>query len=249
MNKISSTKKPIIDKVNDKINNKDNQINNKINNKDNKINNKLNNKDNDSSDVSSYDEDDENYDNMTSDEISQKGKDKFFKTELMEKIIKYIKIDDSIKEKQKELREQTKCLKTQKNDMEKYILSYLENIDEDYVNIDGTAKLTKTTTTSKGVIKPDNIKISVIEGLKKQNVQIDDKKISDLLENVIECIDKNRPTKTRTYIKRTKGKINKTLRTIAEKNDSDNDSDNNSDNNSDNEELPKYSSEKNNKKK
>ena len=31
-------------------------------------------KDNDSSDVSSYDED---YDNMTSDEISQKGKDKF----------------------------------------------------------------------------------------------------------------------------------------------------------------------------
>jgi DNA-binding phage protein len=192
--------------------------------------------DNDSSDVSSYDED---YDNMTSDEISQKGKDKFFKTELMEKIIKYIKIDDSIKDKQKELREQTKCLKTQKNDMEKYILSYLENIDEDYVNIDGTAKLTKTTTTSKGMIKPDNIKISVLEGLKKQNVQIDDKKISALLENVIECIDKNRPTKTRTYIKRTKGKVNKTLRKIAEKNENED---------SDNEELPKYSSEKKDKK-
>ena len=200
-------------------------------------------KDNDSSDVSSYDED---YDNMTSDEISQKGKDKFFKTELMEKIIKYIKIDDSIKDKQKELREQTKCLKTQKNDMEKYILSYLENIDEDYVNIDGTAKLTKTITTSKGIIKPDNIKISLLEGLKKQNVHIDDKKITALLENVIECIDKNRPVKTRTYIKRTKGKVAKTLRKIAEKNEDNEKNEKNED--SDNEELPKYSSEKNIKK-
>ena len=67
-----------------------------------KTNNKINKKtDIDSSDISSYNED-EDYENMTQDQISQKGKEKFFKTELMEKIVKYIKIDDSIKEKQKE---------------------------------------------------------------------------------------------------------------------------------------------------
>jgi hypothetical protein len=196
---------------------------------------KKNQKDYDSSDVSS---DDDNYDNMTSDEISQKGKEKFFKTELMEKIIKYIKIDDSIKEKQKEIREQVKCLKTQKEDMEKYILSYLENINEDYVNIEGAAKLTKTTSISKGAIKPDNIKVSVLDGLKKQNINLDDKKIGELLENVIESIDKNRPTKTRTYIKRTKGKVNKSLRKIAEENEGSGSGD---------DDIPKYSSDKGNK--
>ena len=194
----------------------------------------------DSSDVSSYDED-ENYDNMTSDQISQRGQDKFFKSELMEKIIKYIKIDDSIKEKQRELREQTKCLKTQKSDMEKYILSYLENINEDYVNIQGTAKLTRTTTVSKGAIKPDNIKLSVIDGLKQQKVNLDEKKITDVLESVMECIDKNRPTKTRTYIKRTKGSTTKALKKIAEQNkESDNEED---------DALPQYSADKKNKKK
>jgi hypothetical protein len=191
----------------------------------------------DSSDVSSYDED---YDNMTSDQISQKGQDKFFKSELMEKIVKYIKIDDSIKEKQKELREQTKCLKTQKTDMEKYILSYLENINEDYVNIQGTAKLTRTTTVSKGAIKPDNIKLSVIDGLKQQKINLDDKKITEVLESVMDSIDKNRPTKTKTYIKRTKGGTTKALKKIAEENKESDDEDDN---------LPQYSADKKNKKK
>jgi len=195
----------------------------------------------DSSDVSSYDEDyDKDYDNMTSDQISQKGQDKYFKSELMEKIIKYIKIDDSIKEKQKELREQTKCLKTQKTDMEKYILSYLENINEDYVNIQGTAKLTRTTTVSKGAIKPDNIKVSVIDGLKQQKINLYEKKINEVLESVMECIDKNRPTKTKTYIKRTKGSTTKALKKIAEEN-------NNSDK-EDDDDIPQYSADKRNKK-
>lgn len=190
----------------------------------------------DSSDISSYNED-EDYENMTSDQISQKGKEKFFKTELMEKIIKYIKIDDSIKEKQKEIRDQVKCLKTQKNDMEKYIIGYLENINQEFVNIEGTAKLTKTVTTSKGVIKPDNIKTSVVDSIKKQNIKIDEQKINNLLEDVLEFVDKNRPIKTKTYIKRTKGATNKALRNIAKKQTSDSD-------NSDDEELPKFSSNK-----
>jgi hypothetical protein len=195
----------------------------------------------DSSDISSYDEN-EDYENMTSEQISQKGKEKFFKTELMEKIVKYIKIDDSIKEKQKEIRQQVKCLKTQKSDMEKYIIAYLENINEEFVNIEGTAKLTKTVSTSKGAIKPDNIKTSVIDSIKKQNIKIDENKINNLLEDVLVFVDKNRPTKTKTYIKRTKGATNKALRKIAKDNEKENNSE------SEEDELPKYSSDKNKKK-
>jgi len=170
---------------------------------------------------------------MTNDEISLRGKDKFFKTELMEKIIKYIKIDDSIKDKQKEVREQMKVLKNQKEEMEKYIITYLESINEEYVNIDGAAKLTRTITNTKGAINYDNIKISLIDSLKKQN--IDENKISDVLGNVVETIEKNRPVKTRTYIKRTKGAANKSLRKIAQKNKN-NDVANNDD------DIPQYKS-------
>lgn len=160
----------------------------------------------DSSDISSCDED---YENMTLDEVSQKGKEKFFKSELMEKIVKYLKIDDTIKEKQKELQIQVKALKTQKTDMEKYIISYLEAIKEDFVNIEGSCKLTRATSTTKGAIKMDNIKSSVVDGIRKQNINIDERKLNELLESVMVSVEQNRPTKTRTYIKRTKGKKEK----------------------------------------
>jgi hypothetical protein len=181
-------------------------------------------KDDDSSDISSYNED---YENMTLDEISQKGREKFFKTELMEKIVKYIKIDDTIKDKQKELRLQMKALKTQKVDMEKYIISYLESINEEFVNIQGAARLTKTTTNTKGAIKVDNIKMSVIDGIKKQNINLDERKIGELLDSVVDNIEKNRPIKTKTYIKRTKDKPIKSGGKKNNKNSNDDDSEEN----------------------
>lgn len=195
----------------------------------------------DSSDISSYDEN-ENYENMTNDEISQKGKEKFFKTELMEKIIKYIKIDDSIKDKQKEVRDQMKVLKTQKEEMEKYIISYLETINEEYVKIGESAKLTRTVSQTKGAIKQDNIKVSIFDQLKKENMG--DDKINELLENIVDNIEKNRPVKTKTYIKRTKAKekkdVNKSIRDIATSKKNKKQQVNNSDEEDD--DIPKYSS-------
>ena len=226
----------------DDIKNKQDDIKNKQDNIKNKKDNIKNKKDNDSSDISSYNENNENnddYENMSLDEISQKGKEKFFKTELMEKIIKYIKIDDTIKDKQKELRLQMKALKTQKTDMEKYIITYLEAINEEFVNIEGTAKLTKTISNTKGAIKVDNIKLSLIDGIKKQNIKLDESKIGELLDSVIENVEKNRPTKTKTYIKRTKGKLNKTNKT-----DKTDKTDKNNEENDSNDDLPFYDSNK-----
>ena len=219
-------------KINEKNEKNEKNDKNNKNNKNHHKNKDKNREEDDSSDISSYNDNNENYENMTNDEISQRGKDKFFKTELMEKIIKYIKIDDSIKDKQKEVREQMKVLKNQKEEMEKYIITYLESINEEYVNIEGSAKLTRTITNTKGAINYDNIKLSLIDSLKKQNIE--ENKISDVLGNVVETIEKNRPVKTRTYIKRTKGAANKSLRKIAQKNKNDI--------NNDDDDIPQYKS-------
>ena len=109
----------------------------------------------DSSDISSYDSDD---DNLTNVDIQQKARETYMQTELFERITKYIKIDNNIREKQKELREFTQALKTQKQEMEKYILSYLTDVNQEYVKIDGDGKLTKSVSVRKGAIKPETIK-------------------------------------------------------------------------------------------
>ena len=88
------------------------------------------NKKEDSSDISSYDSDD---DNLTNEDIQKEARQKYVQTELLERITKYLKIDNAIKEKQKELREYMKSMKTQKQDMEKYIIGYLTEVKEEYI--------------------------------------------------------------------------------------------------------------------
>jgi hypothetical protein len=154
----------------------------------------------DSSDISSYDSDD---DNMTNADIQKKARETYMQTELFERITKYVKIDNTIKEKQEELREFTKTLKKQKEEMEKYILAYLTEVEEEYVKIDGDGKLTKSISVRKGAIKPETIKKSVLLGLKKENINLDENKFNDIINSILTIVDDNRPKKTKTYIKRT----------------------------------------------
>ena len=161
----------------------------------------------DSSDISSMDEDD--IDMMTNQDIEKKATNAFVETELLDRITKYLKIDSKIKEKQKEVRECMRTMKQQKEDMEKYIVKYLEDINEDFIKIDGEGKLTKTQTITRGAINNENIKSSVLTGLKKENINLDDKKFMDLIQSILEQVEANRPKKTKTYIKRTAEKKNK----------------------------------------
>ena len=86
----------------------------------------------DSSDISSYDSDDEKkINNMTDDDIKSQATQNYVETELVEKITKYFHIDETIKDKQREMREMMKELKKQKDTIEKYIIGYLENIEEE----------------------------------------------------------------------------------------------------------------------
>jgi hypothetical protein len=196
--------------------------------KSNKHSSKYNRDDKDSSDVSSYD------DNMTNDDISKAAKSNYVQNELYEQIVKYLKFDDMIKEKQKELTAQVKILKEKKQEMEKYIIRYLEDEQEDYVKIDGEGKLTRTISTTKGTIKPDNIKQTLFNGIKSNNLIEDDNRINEFLLDMLKNIEENRPRKTKTYIKRTKERKPKnTIDRISKLKDSiRNDSD---------DDIPKYS--------
>lgn len=156
----------------------------------------------DSSDISSMDEDD--IDMLTNQDIEKKATNSFVQNELLERITKYLKIDSKIKEKQKEVREYMKVMKEQKDSMEKYIIKYLEDVNEEYIKIDGEGKLVRTQTITRGVINNENIKTSVGNSLKKENINLDDKTFMNLIQTILEQVESNRPKKTRTYIKRTK---------------------------------------------
>jgi len=183
---------------------------------------KINKSNDDSSIVSSYDDD-----NVTNADIQKEACDSYVQTELQEKIIKYLKIDNKIKDKQKEVREYMKMMKQQRTEIEKYLIRYLDDINQDYISVNNKDKLTKTVVVSKGAINIDNIKKSVNDGLKKEDIKLDDKKFNEVLLSILEFVDNNRPKKTRTYIKRTGDKPNKKDKPKQRENDSD-------------DELPKY---------
>ena len=174
----------------------------------------------DSSDISSMDEDD--IDMMTNQDIEKNATNSFVETELLDRITKYLKIDSKIKEKQKEVRECMRTMKQQKEDMEKYIIKYLEDINEEFIKIDGEGKLTRTQTITRGAINNENIKTSVVNGLKKENINLDDKKFMDLIQTILEQVESNRPKKTKTFIKRTAEKKNEKKQDIINDNDNDN---------------------------
>jgi len=154
----------------------------------------------DSSDISSYDSND---DNLTNEDIQKEARETYMQTELLERITKYLRIDNDIKEKRKDLQEFMKAAKKQKDDMEKYIIGYLTEVQEEYIKIDGEGKLTKTISVRKGAIKTDNIKEAVKKGLLKENINLNEKKFNEVLSSILNIVEDNRPQTQKTYIKRT----------------------------------------------
>ena len=154
----------------------------------------------DSSDISSYDSND---DNLTNEDIQKEARETYMQTELLERITKYLRIDNNIKEKRKDLQEFMKAAKKQKDDMEKYIIGYLTEVQEEYIKIDGEGKLTKTISVRKGAIKADNIKEAVKKGLMKENINLNEKKFNEVLSSILNIVEDNRPQTQKTYIKRT----------------------------------------------
>lgn len=108
--------------------------------------------------------------------------------EFQENVIKYVKYDDLIKEKQKEIKE----LRDKKKPCEKYILKYLDDVDENMIEITG-GKLRKNTSETKIPLNQ-----TVIEDALKEKVK-DEKTVKEIFE----LMDKKRPKNVRVNLKRT----------------------------------------------
>jgi hypothetical protein len=197
----------------------------------------------DSSDISSYDSDD---DNLTNEDIQKEAREAYVQTELLERITKYLRIDNNIKEKRKELQEYMKAAKKQKEEMEKYIIGYLNEVQEEYIKINGEGKLTKTVSIRKGAIKTDNIKEAVKKGLIKENINLNEKKIDEVLSSILNLVEENRKQTEKTYIKRTmprtpkENKDNKSIKSNNTQNNSKKLNKKENYNSDSEDELPKY---------
>lgn len=135
--------------------------------------------------------------------ISKQAKDAYMKDEFVEKIVKYIKTDDLIRKETLEFKEKINTLKEEKEEIETFILRYLENADENIINIAGTGKLSKQESVRKSGINKDIIKQSICEQLKKENLIKDEKKGKELAEQTYNLMEGKRETKTKIYLKRT----------------------------------------------
>lgn len=108
--------------------------------------------------------------------------------EFQENVIKYVKIDDLIKKKNREIRE----LKKNKKTCEDYIIKYLDEIDESIIDI------------SNGKLKKNEYKTK--KPLNKQIIQktlLDEFKDADTVNKLLDMMNKNRPVTVKVSLKRT----------------------------------------------
>lgn len=123
------------------------------------------------------------------------GNSKEITKEFQEMVIKYVKLDDLIRKREEEIKE----LKHQRKPCEKFILDYLEKINENVIEITN-GKLRKNKFQTKVPLNRDIIKHVILEKIKDPKI----------VEEMMEMMDNLRPTKIRVNLKRTsKHKIKK----------------------------------------
>ncbi len=101
-------------------------------------------------------------------EIKKKARETYLQTDFVEKVIKYIKADNLIRKETTEFREKINTLKEEKQDLENFIIKYLDMQEENVVNITGSGKLTKYESIRKKSINKDIIQQTIYDQIKKE---------------------------------------------------------------------------------
>lgn len=122
------------------------------------------------------------------DNINKESEQLKVSKEFQENVIKYIKLDDLIRKKEKEMKE----LKTQRKPCEEFILKYLDNVGENIIEVTG-GKLIRNKSETKQKLSNDIIKEAITDKI------IDPKKV----EEIIELMETMRPKNVRVNLKRT----------------------------------------------
>lgn len=154
-----------------------------------------------------YSDSDDNGDNDNNNDNNGKdieNSDK--KSVFLENVIKYLETDNIIYKKKQKYNEEIKVLKEDKTCLEDLILKYLNEINDDCIEIKGEGKLTKTISEKKSAVKNENIHEAISEIVKKEKLVEKDEDIVKLINNIMETIDSKRVVTRKEYLKRTREK-------------------------------------------
>jgi hypothetical protein len=166
--------------------------------------------DKDSSEISEIDENESlsdcfNYDikkDENDDNIDSEAQTEYVKNVVFDYVIKYIKIDDIIKKKQTDHKKEMKAIKDTKDQLETFLLNYLEKVNQEYVELANKSKLIKTETTTKSAPKLDDINLCLMDGFKEHGIFENDDEIKRVVGDLMKKIDEKRETKSRSFLRR-----------------------------------------------
>ena len=149
-------------------------------------------------------EDDEDFDPEAVEQIDAEAKKSFLENEVFDAIVKFMKTDDLIKEKENELREMIAPLKKQRSSLETFLIDYLEQIDQEFIKIGEKTQLTKVETESKGAIKPENVAEALLEGFKKHELYTDEQhdEMVKVIKDMMAIVESKREKKVKKKIAR-----------------------------------------------
>lgn len=125
------------------------------------------------------------------------------KNDFLEKVIKYLKTDDLVRKERLEYRDRMQTLNEIKGDLESYILRYLDNIQEEQLEIKDNCKLTKYESIRKGTLKKDIIKQSICEQLQKEHLVKNEQEGIALAELTCQAMENKREVKHKICLRRT----------------------------------------------
>jgi len=143
--------------------------------------------------------------NIEEQELLKNAKDKFIKTEFFEKVTKYIQYDDLIKKESSKYKKAVETLKTEKIDLEFYLLKYLESKNGDLINYDG-GKLQKVESIKKSAINKDIMKQAILEDLKKEGFIKNNEQGEKILERMFDSMENKREVQSVIKLKRIQDK-------------------------------------------
>lgn len=143
-------------------------------------------------------------DDISDETVSQMAKVSHFKNDIVEKLIKFFQLDDTMRELMAEHRESMKALKEQKEEISNFILKYIETLeDEDAcINITGRGSIEKVVRTIKGALKLATVKESIYDTMTEKNLIKDERKRQEAVDSILQMIESRRPVKQKTVLKR-----------------------------------------------
>lgn len=147
--------------------------------------------------TSSESEDISDLDDDEATQITKDAEKDYISNEFKDKVISYVKIDDIIRKKNEEVKE----LKEKKKEFEEFIIRYLDAHDKNFINLNG-GKLVKSETESKGALKPEIIKDALSEGFTNERIVTDEQRSKEIIERIMDLMEKKRPVTKKVNLKR-----------------------------------------------